>query len=77
MEFIIADIFFTLIGWFYMLIRFLNRKKREKILKNKFADSYQMAGTEKVLKSIAILFMLFLAICGLALLISTLYKQFV
>ena len=50
MEFLLADIFFWIVGWIYMVIKYPNKAKRIATLKSKYSDSYNSIGREKSLK---------------------------
>jgi hypothetical protein len=69
MEFLIADVFFGLVGRIYLWVRYRNKEKVLEIKTREYAGSYSEAGKVKVVASGAIMLavLILFLLCGVVL----------
>lgn len=66
MDFIPSRILFYPLGWIYLWIRYRNKETIEKVLVEKYEDSYSVAGTLVCLKTFGIVFITLILLMLLA-----------
>ena len=64
-------IIFYPIGWMYLWIRYRNKETIEKVLVEKYEDSYRVAGTLLCLKTFGVVFITLILFMILAVFYST------
>lgn len=62
MEFLFTEIFFSIIGWIYLWIRYRKKAKLEKALLDKYDNSYSVAGSMLYFKSFLIVFLILIVL---------------
>ncbi len=62
----LSDIIFYPLGWIYLWIRYRNKETIEKVLLEKYEESYSVAGTLVCLKTFGVVFIVLILLLLLA-----------